>query len=85
MINVLEAAQELVSGDRQKDYGSCVDSFNRIADFWSAYLGTEVTAKDVAAMLILMKVSRSKTSDKLDTPVDIAGYAECMGQIIQAE
>lgn len=82
MTTILDTAKQIVAGDRQQDYGSCVESFERIAAFWSTYLGVAVTAKDVSAMLILMKVSRSKTSDKLDTPVDIAGYAECMGQII---
>lgn len=82
MTTILDTAKQIVAGDRQQDYGSCVESFERIAAFWSTYLGATVTAKDVSALLILMKVSRSKTSDKLDTTVDIAGYAECMGQII---
>lgn len=80
--SVLEEAHDLVNGDRQQSYGAASESFERIADFWHAYLKTKlkdtehISAKDVASMMILMKVSRSVTSDKRDNWVDIAGYAE---------
>lgn len=80
--SVLQEAERLVNGDRQQSYGDASESFERIADFWHAYLKTKlkgdahVSAKDVAAMMILMKVSRSVTSSKRDSWVDIAGYAE---------
>ncbi len=80
--SVLEEAHDLVNGDRQASYGDASESFERIADFWHAYLKTKlkdtehINAKDVASMMILMKVSRSVTSSKRDNWVDIAGYAE---------
>ena len=74
--SVLQEAERLVNGDRQKDYGSASESFRRIAALWSAYRGVEFTPKDVACMMILMKVSRSVSSDKRDNWVDIIGYAE---------
>lgn len=80
--SILQEAQEIVNGNRQKDYGSCVPSFERIAKLWTSYKeDTKFTAMDVAMMLVLLKVSRSKTSPKRDTFVDIAGYSECAGQI----
>lgn len=65
----------LVNGDRQKDYGNPKDSFNRIAGLWSAYLGCHVSAKDVARMMTLLKISRLKsTPDHEDSMIDAIGY-----------
>lgn len=86
-LTILEEAQDLVNGDRQQSYGDAYESFDRIAKMWSAYLNTKlkgaerVTPKDVASMMILMKVSRSVTSSKRDNWVDISGYAELGSQI----
>ena len=74
----LEMAKTMVCGHRESDYGSPEDSFTIIADLWSAYTGTPFTAKDVAAMMILLKVARiAGDRATLDSWVDIAGYAAC--------
>jgi hypothetical protein len=45
-------------------------------------MGDELTPADVAAMMILMKVSRITTSPgKEDNWVDIAGYAACGAEV----
>lgn len=80
-LTILEEAQDLVCGDRQQAYGDAYESFDRIAKLWSAYKGIRITPKDVASMMILMKVSRSVTSSKRDNWVDMAGYAELGSQI----
>jgi len=67
--------------ERGQDYGDMEASFGRIADFWSAYLNIGITSWDVAQMMILLKVSRAKTSRKRDTLVDIIGYAECAEKV----
>jgi Domain of unknown function (DUF6378) len=73
---VLEEAGALVDrGEREQEYGTPAESFGRIAGLWSTYLGRELTAQDVAAMMILLKVARGL--DKRDTLIDIAGYARC--------
>jgi len=78
---ISEEAAAVVAGDRADDYGDVNESFARIAKLWSAYTGTTISPWDVAQMMILLKVSRAKTSTKRDTLVDIAGYAECAGQL----
>jgi hypothetical protein len=83
--SISEEASAIVAGDRADDYGDVNESFARIAKLWSAYTGTTVSPWDVAQMMILLKVSRAKTSTKRDTLVDIAGYAECAGQLKQAD
>ena len=63
-------------GERNDQYGTPLENFERIADFWSCHLEKELSVYDVGVMLILLKIARSK-HDKLheDTWIDIAGYA----------
>ena len=79
--SITEEAAAIVSGERASDYGDVNASFARIAALWSAYTGATISPWDVAQMMILLKVSRAKTSRKRDTLVDIAGYAECAGKL----
>lgn len=81
-MSIIDEAQELVNGDRQKDYGDIKESFNRIAALWSAYTGTTIDALDVAKMMILLKVSRAKHNNHRDSYVDIVGYVECANQLL---
>lgn len=50
-----------------------------------ASLGTLFTAKDVAMMLALLKVARIHNGDKMDSFIDLAGYAACAGEIVGKE
>lgn len=89
---ILDAAQRCVVGDREQDYGSPENSFSTIADLWNAYLNgcpgdvvnsaVALDAKDVAAMLALLKIARIASGHaKEDNWVDLAGYAACGGEI----
>lgn len=42
-------------------------------------------AKDVAMMLALLKVARIHNGDKMDSFIDLAGYAACAGEIVGKE
>ena len=79
--SITDEAKTIVAGDRASDYGDANESFARIAKLWSAYTGTTITPWDVAHMMMLLKVSRAKTSRKRDTLVDIVGYAECASKL----
>ena len=79
---VLRKAEECVCGHREEDYGSPEDSFQKIADLWSAYLGYDVAPIDVGMMMALLKIARvagGRGTD--DSFVDLAGYAACAGEI----
>ena len=79
---ILDEAKACVVGAREQDYGSPESNFGRIAEFWTTYLGYPVNAKDVAAMLALLKISRIASGHaKADNWVDLAGYAACGGEI----
>ena len=83
-MSCIDQAKDAVNGDRRKDYGDAVESFGRIAGLWTAYLGVHVTPKDVGNMMILLKTSRAKTSNKLDNQVDTVGYTLCIEQLVLA-
>ena len=83
---ILNTAADIVNGEREKQYGKAEDNFATIAKLWNAYImagnGVELTAKDVSAMMILLKVARIASGrGSLDSWVDIAGYAACGGAI----
>ena len=80
-LETLKAAAECVCGSREEDYGRPEDNFAVIAELWTAYTGTDVTPKDVAMMMALLKIARAKAGSKPDTYVDLAGYAACGAEI----
>lgn len=78
----LEKAKDCVCGRRENEYGSPEDNFSTIADFWSIYLGTDISASDVSMMMALLKIARIRTGTATDDSyVDIAGYAACGAEI----
>lgn len=79
---ILDKAAEMVCGHREQDYGTPEDNFTKIAALWSAWLGIEVTAIDVAMMMVMFKAARIKTGTMTeDSFVDGAGYFACGGEI----
>lgn len=74
--SILQEAQRIIHGQRNKDYGHPRENFKNIADLWAAYLGWEINPMDVALMMVLMKVARLETGNyHRDSVTDIAGYA----------
>jgi hypothetical protein len=67
--------------ERAADYGPPEANLSRTAALWSSYLGTCISAHDVAMCMILVKVSRAKAGSKADNYTDIAGYAEIAEQL----
>lgn len=82
---ILDEAKKCVCGDREEDYGSPENSFGLIGQLWTVYLDTLVTSKDVAMMMALLKIARTKGGDKMDNFVDLAGYAACAGELAGRE
>ena len=83
---ILETAKKYVCNDRNNQYGAPEDSFKAIADLWAGYLSTEISAKDVAAMMVLFKMARVRTgAGKSDNWIDAAGYCACGGEIEHKE
>ena len=78
----LSQAITLSANDRQKDYGDKVDNHNNIARLWSAYLDTDIKAHDVAIMMALLKMARTKLGAvSKDTYIDMSAYSSIAGEI----
>ena len=76
-------ANEVVFGDRQKEYGTPKSNHDRTAKLFSVYLGVQVTPDMVCMLNILQKVSRSigARHTKDDTFIDIIGYVMCIEEM----
>ena len=73
-VTILNDAVQLVNEDRQKDYGNPQENLGRISKLWSAYTGSELSPEDVAIMMALVKISRTKGCYKRDNAVDGVAY-----------
>lgn len=79
---ILKQAEQIVCQDRESQYGSPEDNFAKIAEYWSIYLESKITAHDVAMMMIFLKTARISTGKfKDDNYIDLCGYAACAGEI----
>lgn len=79
----LREAERLITGDRNKSYGSPTQNFQDTAGMWTIQLrhllqeGAAVSPQDVAAMMVALKLVRRIASDKADNWLDILGYGAC--------
>jgi hypothetical protein len=82
---ILGTANKVVTTERGGQHGGAEDSFQMIGHFWSVYLtntnsqrgvpGINITPKDVAQMMVLLKIARNVHGAlKDDDFVDQAGY-----------
>jgi len=91
MENVLEEANTVTEDKRENEYGEGDTCFEMIAWLWDSYLAAKekvlpedapkVERRDVAHMMILMKIARELMGHKRDNYVDIAGYARCASRM----
>ena len=73
--SILMEAAELVKGVRAKQHGDYTKLQSRIADLWSTYLGTSISASQVAFCMTLVKVARDEVGDfNEDDGKDAAAY-----------
>ena len=79
--DILSEAENLINGDRAKDYGDAYVNHKRIADIWSVVMGREVTVREVILCMIGMKMARLVHYSKSDSWIDICGYAGLGGEI----
>ena len=73
--DIASYAAQLVSEDRNHEYGHPLDNYDRAARIWSVILGCDVSAEQVALCMVGMKIARQVHKPKPDTVVDIIGYA----------
>ena len=86
---ILRQAKELITGDRNDTHGDAYRNHAEIAEFWNIFLDKKlkpmanITAEDVALMMVLMKISRNTQGKKsnIDNFIDMCGYAAIAGEI----
>jgi hypothetical protein len=93
---LLNAASDLIGGQRAEDYGDKYVNHFRIAKLWTMWLQERaeawveeqedprpsITPYDVAMMMLLVKVARLMHSPgHQDSHIDIAGYASILEEI----
>lgn len=88
--SILVQAEDLINGQRQKDYGDKLQNFAQIAMLWQGTLamklapGQRITPEDVALCMMQVKIARlAKSPDHKDSIIDIAGYAGCYDMLQQ--
>jgi len=79
--SILDEAQGIIWGDREKTYGEPDVNLRRIAGMWNAYMSakaqggsTTIEPEDVCWMMVMLKASRQMNTPKRDNLVDAAGY-----------
>ena len=71
----LKQSIDIITGQREEDYGDAHKNFSNVAGLWSIVLGTKVQPWQVAVMLLQLKVARIiKTPTHDDSWIDAAGY-----------
>lgn len=83
---ILNEANNVVNIGREQTYGTPENNFKFIADMWSVYLGKSIYPSDVALMMVMLKIARTKTGKfHADNFVDMAGYAACAAELAEEE
>ena len=83
---ILDLAKTYVTQDRAATHGNAERNFGLIAAYWSAHLGADVSAADVAVMMTLLKLARLKSNiGNLENLTDGCGYLACGGEIATGE
>lgn len=79
-------AADIITGDRQTDYGPPEVNFQRIANLWNDHMETRMfTPRKVAELMLLLKIARTVNSPTEDSYVDLIGYAALAGEMAETE
>jgi hypothetical protein len=85
MSTLLQEADAIAGQDRSRDYGHPYENHRRIAEILSVQLGPilsrPILPREVALMMIGLKLAREVNSPKRDNLIDACGYAKCVDMI----
>jgi Domain of unknown function (DUF6378) len=85
----LDEAARLVNNDRNKDYGEPINDFSKVVGALNSFGysgpgGRDLEPHDLAFIQTVVKLSRLvQTPTKVDSWVDIAGYAACGREVAE--
>ncbi len=82
---ILKKASGLIDGERNAQHGDRKECHTLIAKMWSAYKGVDFSCEDVAMLMALLKIARTKSGAfNGDCYVDGAGYISLSGEFADA-
>lgn len=89
----LDEAAGLIGGDRARQHGDVRALHEQVAQLWTAYLEPQrvplaapLEARDVLAMMALLKLARAQHGDfNRDDYVDALGYVALAGQVAEED
>lgn len=80
--DILQQAMQVITKDRQDQYGNPENNLSLIAALWSDYIGYKFRPDEVAIMMVLLKIARGKTGkNHVDNYVDMAGYTALAAEV----
>ena len=86
--SILNEAQSIIYGDREKTYGAPDKNLKAIAGYWANHLHTrfgvyhDISPEDVCIMMVLLKAARlGNDITHRDSLVDAVGYLALMERI----
>ena len=79
---ILLKADTFVGVERETSHGNKRKNHKNIASMWSAYLGISINEVDVALMMALLKIARTKEGEyNSDDYIDLCGYGAIAGEL----
>lgn len=84
-MNILEEANEIVnkrSQEKERTYGPFSEGMQRAAQIMSGMTGKDITAPDMYAALVALKLSRHSYSYKRDNLLDSVAYIAALDNYI---
>ena len=82
---VLREAEDLVTGDREKEHGEFWSNAYLTAQLWYGYTGYDIQPEQVPVMLALLKIARSHQNPSIENFRDASGYMALAAELVHGE
>jgi hypothetical protein len=84
--SILQEAQRLITGARQKAYSHPLDDYTKVVEIFKALTGVQLTLDQALLFMVSVKMARLRTNLEKgllhrDSAVDACGYLGCMEMI----
>lgn len=81
--DILTRGRSIVDGERQEQHGDPVPNLERVARGWSIICEAEISAHQVALMMVWFKVVRESRNHNADNLDDIEGYTDIARRVVE--
>jgi hypothetical protein len=81
--SILQEADRLTNGDRNKAYGHPFDDYSKTVGAFNALTGRNLTVEEGIIFMVCVKLSRETHAPKRDNRVDACGYMNCLQKVAE--